>query len=392
MKKFIPYGRQFIDHNDIQEAIDVLESDWITQGPKITEFETSLAHYCGAKYAVVFNSGTSALHGAYFALGLQEGDEFITTPITFVATANAGVYLGAKPIFVDVEPDTGNIDVQKIENNITKKTKLISVVHYAGHPVNLKSIQHIAQKYNLKIVEDACHALGAEYKASKSGENWTKIGSCKYSDATVFSFHPVKHITTGEGGAVLTNNEEVYEKLLLFRNHGITKNEQKFIGEKHGDWYYEMHFLGYNYRMTDIQAALGLSQLKKINAFVKKRREIAQIYNNAFKDNPFFYVPKERDYARSSFHLYPIRLKEKFINKKKEFFGELRQNGLGVQVHYVPVYYHPFYQSLGYKKGLCPTAEKFYGQEISLPIFPAMEGEDVKKVIEIVFNVFTTFI
>lgn len=372
MNKFIPYGRQFIDDNDIKAVVEVLKSDFITQGRKVPEFEEKLASYCGAKYTVVFNSGTSALHGAYFALGLSKGDEFITTPITFIATANAGLYLGAKPVFIDIEPDTGNIDVNKIEEKITEKTKLISLVHYAGHPVDLEKVKQIADKHGLKVVEDACHALGAKYKGEK-------IGSCKYSDATIFSFHPVKHITTGEGGAVLTNDKEVYEKLLMFRNHGITKDKNKFLNKPHGDWYYEMQFLGYNYRMTDIQAALGISQLKKLDKFVEKRREIAKIYNKAFKDNLYFDIPVEKEYAFHTYHLYPIRLKDK--SKKKELFDKLRQNGIGVQVHYIPIYLQPYYQKLGYKKEICPIAEDFYEREISLPIYPKMDNSEIELVI-----------
>ena len=330
---------------------------------------------------MVFNSGTSALHGAYFSLGLSENDEFITTPITFVATSNAGLYLGTKPVFLDIESDTGNIDVNKIEEKITEKTKLISVVHYSGHPVDMEKVKQIANKHGLKIVEDACHALGAMYKREK-------IGSCKYSNATVFSFHPVKHITTGEGGAVLTNDKEIYEKLLMFRNHGITKNSNKFLNKPDGDWYYEMQFLGYNYRMTDIQASLGISQLKKLDSFVKRRREIAKIYNEAFKDNPYFDTPVEKDYAFHSYHLYPIRLKDEYKEKKKEIFKDLRKEGIGVQVHYIPVYRQPFYQKLGYKKGLCPNAEDFYEREISIPIYPTMGDEDMDFVIQKVLKVF----
>ncbi len=381
MEKIIPYGKQFIDEEDIKAVIDVLKSDFITQGPKIKEFEENLANYCGAKYAVVFNSGTSALHGAYFALGLSKEDEFITTPITFVATSNAGLYLGAKPIFVDVEKDTGNIDTDKIEDKITEKTKLISVVHYAGHPVDMERVYELAKEHNLKIVEDACHALGAKYKDDK-------IGNCKYSDATVFSFHPVKHITTGEGGAVLTNNEEIYEKLLMFRNHGITKDKGKFLKKPNGDWYYEMQLLGFNYRMTDIQASLGISQLKKLDNFVEKRREIASIYNKVFKDNPYFDLPVEKDYAFHSYHLYPIRLKDKYVKNKSKIFDNLRKEGIGVQIHYIPVYLQPYYKKLGYKEKLCPSAEDFYKRDISLPIYPAMKKEDVEYVIEKIFKVF----
>lgn len=407
--KHIPYGRQYIDHEDIREVAKVLKSDFITQGPKIPEFEKKLATYCGSKYAVVFNSGTSALHGAYFAIGLKKGDEFITSPITFVATANAGLYLGAKPVFVDIENDTGNIDVAKIEEKITKKTKLLVPVHYAGHPVNMEKIRKIAKKYKLFIVEDACHALGAKYKEQrakskeqKNLKDWTKIGSCKYSDMTVLSFHPVKHITTGEGGAVLTNNKEFYNKLLMFRSHGITKDKSLFknyknlinydnynnLGSHIPDWYYEMQSLGYNYRMTDIQASLGISQLKKLDSFVNRRRKIADIYHKAFRDNPYFDIPIEQDYACSSFHLYPIRLQDKCKDKKRKIFLGLREKGLGVQVHYIPVYWQPFYQNLGYKKGLCTLGEYFYEKELSIPIYPAMIQKDVEYCIKQILSIF----
>ncbi len=381
MEKFIPYGKQFIDEEDIKAVVDVLKSDYITQGNKLPEFEKKLADYCGSKFAVVFNSGTSALHGAYFALGLERDDEFITTPMTFAATSNAGLYLGAKPVFVDIEPETGNIDVQKIEEKITPNTKLISVVHYAGHPVDMEKVKEIADRHNIKVVEDACHALGGRYKGEK-------IGSCKLSDVAIFSFHPVKHITTGEGGAVLTNDRKVYEKLLMFRNHGITKEPDKFKNQPDGSWYYEMQLLGYNYRMTDIQAALGISQLKKLDDFIKKRQQIANMYNEAFKDNPYFDLPVEKDYAYHAYHLYPIRLKDEYKDKKKEIFDKLRKEGIGVQVHYIPVYWHPYYQQLGYEKGICPKSEDFYKREISLPIYPAMKKEDIEFVIEKIWKVF----
>jgi UDP-4-amino-4,6-dideoxy-N-acetyl-beta-L-altrosamine transaminase len=374
---FIPYSRQCIDKKDIGEVVKVLKSDFVTQGPKGQEFENKLAVYCGSKFAIIFNSGTSALHGAYFALGLKKDDEFITSPITFAATSNAGLYLGAKSVFIDVEKHTGNIDTTKIETKITKKTKLIVPVHYAGHPVDLQKISQIAKKHNLFVVEDACHALGAKYKGEP-------IGNCKYSDMTVLSFHPVKHITTGEGGAVLTNNKEFYKKLLMFRSHGITKDQ--FLNKPDGDWYYEMQFLGYNYRMTDIQAALGVSQLKKLDAFVERRRAIAELYNEAFKDNPYFDIPREKNYAFSSYHLYPIRLKIACKKEKREIFSKLREKGLGVQTHYIPAYWHPYYRNLKYNKGLCPVAEDFYQREISIPVYPGMTNSNIKYVIQTLLN------
>jgi UDP-4-amino-4,6-dideoxy-N-acetyl-beta-L-altrosamine transaminase len=376
---FIPYSRQYIDKEDIREVVKVLKNDFITQGPKIQEFENGLAEYCGSKFAIVFNSGTSALHGAYFALGLNKGDEFITSPITFAATSNAGLYLGAKPVFVDVERETGNMDTSKIEKKITKKTKLLVPIHYAGHPVDLKKISQMAKKHKLFVVEDACHALGAKYKGEP-------IGNCKHSDMTVLSFHPVKHITTGEGGAVITNNKEFHKKLLMFRSHGITKD--RFLNKSDGDWYYEMQFLGYNYRITDIQAALGISQLKKLDSFVERRRKIADIYNKMFKDNPWFDIPIEKNYAFSSYHLYPIRLKNAYKDKKIIIFSKLRERGLGIQTHYIPVYWHPYYRNLKYKKGLSPVAEDFYQREISIPVYPSMKNSEEQHVIS---NIFKTF-
>ncbi len=371
----IPYGRQFIDEEDIKAVVEVLKSDFITQGPKVKEFEEKLAQYCGAKYCVVFNSGTSALLSAYFACGIGKGDEVITTPITFVATANMLLVLGAKPVFADVERDTGNIDPDSVENLITEKTKAIVPVHYGGHPVDLERIKEIANRYNLKVIEDACHALGAEYKN-------TKIGSCRYSDATIFSFHPVKHITTGEGGAVLTNDEDIYRKLLLIRNHGI--NREKFVYESEGDWYYEVQTLGFNFRLTDIQASLGISQLKKLPRFVERRREIASFYRESLKDNPLFDLPVEKPYAFHSYHLYPVRLKDPFVGKKREIIKTFRERGIGVQVHYIPIYRHPFYRDIGYATVQLPSAEDFYRRVFTLPIFPSIKEGDLELVVRVV--------
>ena len=378
---FIPYGRQWIDDGDIEEVVKVLRGEFITQGKTVEKFERALAEYCGAKYCVVFNSGTSALIGAYFAIGLTERDNFITSPITFVATANAGRVWGAEVRFGDVENDTGNLNPEGLEDLIDEKTKLIVPVHYAGHPVDLEGFRKLADKHNLFLIEDACHALGARYKDSK-------IGSAYYSDAVIFSFHPVKHITTGEGGAVLTNDTTIYKRLKLVRNHGITKDVKDFLNPPDGGWYYEQHFLGFNFRLTDFQSALGLSQLKKLDFFVKRRREIASAYNELFRDNPYFDLPPERDYAFHSYHLYPIRLKDPYKHLKREIFSKLREAGLGVQVHYIPVYRQPYYRNLGYRNFTLPNAEDFYRREISLPIFPAMDDRAVREVAKRVFRVF----
>ena len=345
ISKFLPYGKQTIDDEDINEVVKTLRSPLITQGPKIEKFEKDIAKYVGAKFAVAFNSGTSALHGAYFALGIGKGDEIITTPNTFVATSNAALYLGADVKFSDVEIETGNIDVSKIETS--ENTKLITPVHYSGNPVDLKEISEMD---NVKIIEDGAHALGARYDGKK-------IGCLTYSEMAMFSFHPVKHITTGEGGIIVTNDEEYYERLLLFRSHGITKNN--LVNEAHGDWYYEMQELGFNYRITDIQCALGISQLKKLDSFVKVRRSIAKTYNEIFEDNPYFDVTIEKENRKSSYHLYPILLKDELVKYKKDIFTKLRTNGLGVQVHYIPVYKQPYYQKLGFKQDSCPVCEEF---------------------------------
>lgn len=377
--KFLPYGKQHIDENDIKSVVNVLKSDFITQGPKIKEFEEKLAKYCGSKYSVAFNSGTSALHGAYFAFGVEKDDEIITSPNTFVATSNAALYLNANPVFTDVEKETGNMDVSKVAGKINQKTKIIVPVHYSGNPVDLKELFDVAEENDIKIIEDAAHSIGAKY-------NGEKIGNSKYSEMSIFSFHPVKHITTGEGGAVLTNSEEYYEKLLMFRSHGITKDH--FVNKSDGDWYYEMHHLGFNYRITDMQAVLGLSQLEKLDKFVQRRREIAKIYDLAFEGNPYFKTIAEKDCCESSYHLYPILIEDEYLDKKKEIFSKLREEGLGVQVHYIPVYLQPYYQKLGYKKYSCPLSENFYHREISIPMYPTLSNDDLDFVVKKIFKVF----
>jgi len=375
--KRIPYGRQWIDEEDIEEVVKVLKGDWITQGPMIEKFEKAIAEYVGVKYAVVFNSGTSALHGAMFAAGVTSGDEVITTPITFVATSNSAIYQGAKPVFVDIDMSSYCIDVSKIEEKINSRTKAVVPVDYAGFPIDMKAIMKIAKKHNLVVIEDAAHALGAIRYGKKVGQE---------ADMTMFSFHPVKHITTGEGGVIVTNNKDYYEKLKMFRTHGITKNVA-FMEKNDGPWYYEMHYLGYNYRITDIQCALGFSQLKKIEMFIKRRIEIASMYDEAFKDIDLIATPPKPTYSdsRHVYHIYPILL-DRRVNRK-EFFMKLREKGILAQVHYIPVHLQPFYRKkYGYKNGDFPIAEDFYKREVTIPLFPKMSDEDVNYVIKSVLK------
>src|SRR3989338_3291583 len=381
--KIIPYSRQRVDQDDITAVVKILKSDYLTQGPVVTEFEAAFSNYVEAKYCVVFSSGTAALHAIYTACGLTSGDQCITSSLTFAATSNAALYLGAEVKFVDIVPKTGNLDLDKIEPLIGSKTKIITAVHFAGQPVDLAALRKIVihQKQKIWLIEDACHALGAEF-------NDKKIGSCEFSDAVVHSFHTVKHITTGEGGAVTTNNKKLYEIMLMFRSHGITKDRNKLEKKDEGDWYHEMQLLGYNYRLTDFQAALGLSQLKKVATFVERRRYLASLYDHAFANNLFFEYPPAVDHTKHAYHLYPIRLKNHIKSKRKQVFSKLRAKGLWVQVHYLPVYLHPYYRKLGYVSGLCPKSEDFYSREISLPLYPSMKDSDLQHVVEVIKKVF----
>lgn len=372
--RIIPYGHQWVDENDIREIIKVLKSDWLTQGPKIKEFEDALCKYTGAKYGVAVSSGTAALHIACLAAGIKPGDEVITSPITFIASANCVLYCGGKPIFADIQENTVNIDLEEIKKKINRKTKAIIPVHFAGHPCDLEEIKEIAEKQNLLVIEDASHALGAEYKNSK-------IGSCKYSDMTIFSFHPVKSITTGEGGAVLTDRKDLYERLLLFRNHGITKDKEKMT-KLDGPWYYEMQELGFNYRLTDLQCALGISQLKKLDKFIERRREIVSIYNKELSGINEIILPIEKPYVKSSWHIYYIRLKDS--KKRKSVFEKLRKSDLGVQIHYIPVHLQPYYRGkFGYKAGDYPKVEDYYRSTITLPLYPKMTDGEIQYVVDI---------
>jgi len=390
MKGDIPYGRQWIEDDEIEAVAEVLRSDWITQGSKIEEFERRIAEYCGVEFAVAVSSGTAALHIACLAAGIGKDDEVITSPITFVASSNCVLYCGGRPVFADIEEDTANIDPDDIKKRITPRTKAIIPVHFAGHTCDLELISEIAKENDLLVIEDACHALGAKYRLNPKSEirnpKWVKVGSCRHSDMAVFSFHPVKHITTGEGGAVLTNDEKIYERLKLFSNHGITKDSFEFRisnSELAGPWYYEMQELGYNYRITDFQCALGIKQLEKLDKFVEKRIEIVDKYNEAFKNMEEITIPCERENVKSSYHLYVIQLKESL--NRKEIFETLREEEIGAQVHYIPVHLQPYYQkNLGYKKGDYPKAEKFYERAISLPLFPKMDNEAIERVIDVV--------
>ncbi|MEH7191132.1 UDP-4-amino-4,6-dideoxy-N-acetyl-beta-L-altrosamine transaminase [Bacillus toyonensis] len=379
---YLPYGQQQIDEYDIQAVVDVLKGDFLTTGPMVQQFEGAIAKYAGAKYAVSFSNGTAALHAACYAAGITEGDEVITTPMTFVASANCILYQGGKPIFADIDNETYNISPKSIEEKITNKTKAIIPVHFTGQPVELNAIQKIAKENNLIIIEDAAHALGATYKNKKIGS----IG-----DMTMFSFHPVKHITTGEGGVITTNNPLFYEKLIQFRTHGIERNPQKLL-ENHGSWYYEMQFLGYNYRLTDIQAALGLSQLSKLDSFIKIRKKYVDIYNKEFSSLSEIIIPKQLPQTSSSWHLYIIRLNTKLLKcNRKEVYEALQRENIGVNVHYIPVHLQPFYQKLGFEKGICPQAENVYEEIITLPLFPKMTEADVWDVIQAVRKVLSFY-
>ncbi|WP_102692917.1 UDP-4-amino-4,6-dideoxy-N-acetyl-beta-L-altrosamine transaminase [Rummeliibacillus pycnus] len=369
-KKFLPYGQQWIEEDDINAVVETLKSPFLTTGPKIQEFEETIANYVGAKYAVAFSNGTAALHGACYAAGIGEGDEVITTPITFASSANCARYMGATIVFADIDEHTYNINPAEIEKKITDKTKAIIPVDFTGQPVDIDAIMDVAKKNDCVVIEDGAHSLGAEYKGEKVGTR---------ADMTMFSFHPVKPVTTAEGGVIVTNNKEFYDKMILFRSHGITHTP---YAEEQGGWYYEMIDLGYNYRMTDIQAALGISQMKKIDSFIERRRELAAKYTELLQDIPYIKAPKQLENTESGWHLYSVQLDTKQIGKsRKQIFEEMREANIGVHVHYIPVYWHPYYQQLGYKKGLCPIAEKWYENALTLPLFPKMIDKDVEDVI-----------
>ena len=374
------YGRQWINEDDIAAVEDVLRGDLITCGPKVDEFETALCDYTGAKHAVAVNSGTSALHCACIAAGIGEGDEVITTPITFAASANCALYCGAKPVFADIDPETYNIDPDSIRARITDKTRAVVAVDYTGQAVKIDEIRKICDENGLVFIEDAAHSIGTSY-------NGRKVGSL--ADMTCFSFHPVKTITGGEGGAILTNDDELYKKLVLAHTHGITHDESMMEGAPHeGMWYYEMISLGYNYRMTDFQAALLISQLSRIDSFVARRKEIVKIYDEEFAKVPQLIVQKEIPESDTSRHLYVIRLNFDNIScTRREFFDAMSAENVQCQIHYVPVYWFPYYEHLGYKKGLCPKAEDVYKGIMSIPLYPKMTDRDVEDTVHAVKKV-----
>ena len=374
----LPYGRQSIAETDIQAVIDVLRSDWLTTGPKVEQFEEAFAARVGAKYALSFSSGTAALHAAAFAAGLEAGDEAITTPMTFAATANCILYQGATPVFADVQPGTLNIDPEQIERCITSKTRAIIPVDYAGHPADLDAVRKIAADRELIVIEDACHALGAQYRGRTVGS---------ISDMTVFSFHPVKHITTGEGGMVTTNSPRYAETLRKFRNHGISSEARQRHSQDR--WHYEMVLLGFNYRIPDILCALGEQQLKRLDSNVTRRREIAARYTTAFREIAAIMPPIEKLEVVCTWHLYPIRIRpERLAADRSHFFRALRAENIGVNVHYIPVHLHPYYRErFGYKGGEFPVAEQAYETLISLPMFHGMSDQDVEDVVTAVIKV-----
>jgi len=382
MKDFIPYGKHFVDSDDIKAVETVLKSDFLVQGPCVEKFEKAICKYTGAKYCVAVSSGTAALHLAVLALEIPAGSEGITTPNTFVATSNALLYNQIKPVFADIDPKTFCIDPKEIEKKITKKTKVIIPVDFAGQPADMEDIYRLSKKKKIFVVEDAAHAIGSRYK------DGSYVGSCKYSDLTTFSFHPVKTITTGEGGAITTNSKVLYDRLIMLRTHGITKDPSR-MKENPGPWYYEMQDLGFNYRMSDFQAALGLSQFRKLKSFVKKRRQIVEKYNKAFKDLPNLITPFEKRGVKSAFHLYVVQIDLKKIGRNKKLFMEqLKKKGIGTQVHYIPVYEQPYYKvHFGYNKKDYPVCAKYYEQALSFPLFPRMEMKDVNRVIKALFEV-----
>lgn len=375
----IPYAKQYIDDDDCRAVEAVLKSDFLTTGPMAQEFEKQIADYVGTNYAVAFANGTAALHGACYAAGIKAGDEVITTPMTFAASANCVLYMGGIPVFADINKETFNIDVDEIAKKITKKTRAIIPVDYTGQAVDIDAIKDIVKGKDIIIIEDSAHSLGTKYKG-------TPVGGL--ADMTEFSFHPVKTITTGEGGMITTNNKDYYTKLINFRSHCITRDKSQLENNDGGGWYYEQQDLGFNYRMTDFQCALGISQMKKLDWFISKRKEIVDKYNEAFKNLDGIILQKNEEFSETVNHLYVLKLNLSLLKAdRREIFDAFHAEQIGVHVHYIPVYWLPYYQRLGYKKGICPNAEELYNCMLTVPLFPAMTDKDVNDVIEGVYKI-----
>lgn len=376
-KKQYSYGKQSVSWGDIWQVIKVLRSPWLTQGPSVKAFEQALCDYTGAQYAVAVANGTVALQLAVAALELPAGFEGITTPNTFVASANCILQNGGNVVFADIEKATGNIDLEQIKQHISPNTKLIIPVHFAGQSCDMKKIHDLARQHNAFIIEDAAHAIGSLYDGHK-------VGSCEYADMTIFSFHPVKTITAGEGGAITTNNKELYEKLLILRTIGITRNAEQFT-RNDGPWYYEMQYLSTNGRLSDLQAALGLSQLKRLDGMVSRRREIVDFYQTAFAGDERFSFLQEQSYSKAAWHLWPVLLNFDRIKKsKKQIFNECKEAGLHLQVHYIPVHTQPYYQKLGFKFGDFPQTEKYYQSTLSLPLYLSLTNKDLSHIVSLI--------
>ena len=367
----LPYGRQWVDDADVDAVVEVLRSDFLTTGPAVRAFEAALEHATGAAHAVALSSGTAALHAAYFAAGLGPGDELVTSPLTFAATANAALYLGASVRFADVDPATGCLDPALAADAVTDRTRILAPVDYTGHPADYDALGALARERGLTVVADAAHSLGATYRGRRVGT---------LADLSELSFHPVKHVTTGEGGAVATADADLASRAARFRTHGITRSPEEMT-DPEGPWWYEQHDLGFNYRLTDLQAALGTSQLRRLDGFVARRRWIAARYAEELADVAALRLPSVAEGVDPSWHLYVVRVAGA-PDRRRPFFERLRELGLGVQVHYIPVYWHPYYRSLGYRRGLCPVAEDYYARAVSLPIFPMMTDDDVASAIE----------
>lgn len=367
------YGHQFVDKADVKAVEAVLTSDYLTCGPKVVELEKRLCELTGAKYAVTVSNGTAALHIAAMAAGVGAGDELVTTPITFAASANCALYCGGRPVFADIDPNTYNIDPECVREKITDRTKAVVAVDFTGQAAPLDALLDICHDKGIVMIEDGAHSFGTKYKGKPVGS---------IADMTTFSFHPVKTVTGGEGGAVLTNREDLYEKLLLYRSHGITKDESFYVNESHGPWYHEQIDLGYNYRLTDIQCALILSQIDKLAQFAGRRREIVERYNDAFLQIPQLFVQQEIPESDTTRHLYILRIRPEMLTiDRKGFFEAMAAENICCNVHYIPVYWHPYYQKLGYRKGICPNAERLYEEMMSLPIYYSMTDQDVDDVI-----------